>query len=182
MRFCSVNQTKHFVNAETNQIQSNAFDGPGDGILGRLNRRLGPSSPVPSLFRRHHSGQLSMAASSRSFHQAPLFRPLRCASLLSLIWLLFQPPFLGPHVPGLCFDAPLPSPLRLDYLLARLWLSHWMVSDLLGVSFVIRFNWVCYSTEIDRVLEFNNLIVVSIVFHSSNYCCVTLICVESGGN
>ena len=104
-----------------------AFDGPGDGIPGCLYWRLRRGSPVPSLFRCHNSGQFSMADCSRSPPQASLFCPLWCSSLLSLIWVLFEPPFLGSYVAGLCFHGPLPSPLRLDYLLLGFWLSHWMV-------------------------------------------------------
>lgn len=125
------------------------FDGPGDGVLGRLNWRLRPCSPLPSLFRRHNSGQLSMADCSWSPPQASLFRPLRRSSLLPLFWVLFKSPFLGPHVLRLCFHAPLPSPLRLDYFLLGFWLSHWMVSGIDWICFLIGF----LTTSIDGVLQ-----------------------------
>lgn len=115
------------------------FDGPGDGILGRLHWRLRPCSPIPSLFRRYNSGQLSMADCPRSPPQTSLFCPFRCSSLLPLFWVLFKSSLLGPHVPGLCFHGPLSSPLRFDYLLLGVWLSHWMVSGIDLIFFVIGF-------------------------------------------
>lgn len=140
------------LTAELNQKprkaqQKNHSHGPGDGIHGRIDRRLGAGAPIPPLLRGHHTRQLPPAVRAGPTSQAHLRGCFRGHTLLSLVWLLFQSPFYSANVTRLCFHALLPKTLRDHYLCFGLRLPHRLVrmnkkKTNLWFRFVNLMNWV----------------------------------------
>lgn len=124
-------------NKERKRKQRNSTNGVANGGHGRVDWSVRTGAPLPSLFRRHDSGELSLALRAQCTGEAPLRCAYRSGALLPLLWILVKSPFYYPHDHWILFHAFLSQTLWHTNFLRRIWLSHWLVISLkLKILFV----------------------------------------------
>ena len=104
--------------------------GNGDERYGVSDRSIGTGVPIPSLFRRHTSGQFPPPFRPRRFHRKTHLRRLhRRRALLPIVWFILQSALPRADHYELRAYGVLSETMRIGYIFVSDGLPHWMVRD-----------------------------------------------------
>lgn len=118
-------------------------DVPWYGSHGGDDRGLRPCAEVPSLLRRHHSGEFFLANRTGSTRKARLCGRVGRVVVILIVRVFFKSALFGAHVYWLCFYGAVPRKMWINNVCLGIRLSHWLVSfvDLISVDLSKMASW-----------------------------------------